>query len=306
MPSQPVHHVSHGRVRRVSFDTVTRNRVHRHSYFEPCIVISGSGDFEHGDDSYSLATGDLFIADPGVYHEIRSLESRDLRLYFVSFQIARRPSGKSDQTDGLVPPSLISRFLARHRTHLSGQSDVAPLFEYVHEISTRYEAQQESASFRDASLLLIRHIMSALASSASLSAGDYGERQQKLRVQRTIEARLHEPFKIAELAHACGMSERTLRRRWRIWSGRSLSDEINHRRIERACQLLMLPDLTIGEIGYQVGVSSAARFSRLFRELKGLSARDYRKQVMQDTTETLSGSNRRTTEYLDDGADSTA
>ena len=304
MPNQPAHHVSHGRVRRVSFDTVARNRVHRHSYFEPCIVISGSGDFEHGGDSYALAAGDLFLAEPGVYHEIRSLRSRDLKLYFVSFQIARRSSDKNDQSRGLVPPSLITRFLARHRTHLSGQSDVTPLFEYVYEITTRDQAVQESA--RDASLLLIRHVMSALASSASLSAGDYSERQQKSRVQQTIEARLHEPFKIAELAHACGMSERTLRRRWRTWSGRSLSDEINQRRIERACQLLMLPDLAIGEIGYQVGVSSAARFSRLFRELKGLSARDYRKQVMQDTTETLSGSNRRTTEYLDDGADSTA
>ena len=300
MPSQPAHHVIHGRVRRVSFDTVARNRVHRHSYFEPCIVISGSGDFEHGADSYTLAAGDLFLADPGVYHEIRSLRTRDLELYFVSFQIARRSSDENDQSSGLVPPSLITEFLARHRTHLSGQSDVTPLFEYVYEITTRDETVRESAHFRDASLLLIRHVMSVLASSASLSAGVYSERQQKSRVQQTIEARLHEPFKIAELARACGMSERTLRRRWQSWSGRSLADEINHRRIERACQLLMLPDLAIGEIGYQVGVSSPARFSRLFRNLKGLSARDYRKQAMQDTTETLSGSNRRATEYLDD------
>ncbi|MDJ0917130.1 MAG: AraC family transcriptional regulator [Woeseiaceae bacterium] len=287
-------------MRRVSFDTVARNRIHRHSYFEPCIVISGAGDFEHGAERYALGPGDLFLADPGVYHEIRSLKSRDLKLYFVSFQIAIRRSKDRDRSAALTPQSLITSFLARHRTHLTNQSDVIPLFEYLYEIATGDDAFEQSANYRDASLLLIRHVMSALTSSASLSAGDYSDRQQKSRVQRAIEARLHESFRIEELARACGMSERTLRRRWRSWSSRSLSDEINHRRIERACQLLMLPDLAIGEIGYQVGVSSPARFSRLFRDLKGLSAREYRQQVMRETAHAMSGSNQRMTEYLDD------
>ncbi len=300
MQDRPIHHVSHGRVRRVSFDRIARNRVHRHSYFEPCIVISGAGDFEHGADRHSLAPGDLFLADPGVYHEIRSLESRDLQLYFISFQIAVHHSADGRHSSELIPPSLITSFLARHRTHLSDQSDVTPLFEYLYEMTTRDEVFGRSANYRDASLLLIRHVMSALASSASLSAGDYSDRQQKTRVQRAIETRLHKSLRIAELARACGMSERTLRRRWRSWSTRSLADEINHRRIERACQLLALPDLAIGEIGYQVGISSPARFSRLFRDLKGLSARDYRKQLMQDTAQSMTGSHQRTTEYLDD------
>lgn len=300
MRDRPIHYVSHDRVRRVSFDAVARNRVHRHLYFEPCIVISGAGDFEHGAENYSLAPGDLFIADPGVYHEIRSLESRDLRLYFFSFQIVVRRSKDNDSPGGLIPQSLITSFLARHRTHLSDQSDVTPLFEYLCEIATRDEAFEQSSNYQDASLLLIRHVMSALTSSATLSAGDYSDRQQKTRVQRAIEARLHESLRIAELARACGMSERTLRRRWRSWSSRSLSDEINHRRIERACQLLMLPDLAIAEIGYQVGVSSPARFSRLFRDLKGLSARDYRKQAIQEMAQATSGSDRRMTEFLDD------
>ncbi len=300
MQDQTVHHVSFGRVRRVSFDTVTRNRMHRHSYFEPCIVISGAGDFEHGTERWSLSQGDLFVADSGVFHEIRSLASRDLQLYFVSFQVAIRRPLHAEVPAGLIPPSLITSFLARHRTHLSDQSALVPLFEYIYEMSMHNEAFEGSANYHDASLLLLRQIMSLLTSSAQLSDDDYSDRQQESRVQSEIEARLHETIRIAELASACGMSERTLRRRWRSWSQRSLPDEINRRRIERACQLLMLPDLAIGEIGYQVGISSPARFSRLFRDIKGLSAREYRNQVARDAADALSGSNRRTTEYLDD------
>ena len=65
------------------------------------------------------------------------------------------------------------------------------------------------------------------------------------------------------------MSERTLRRRWKNAGGPSLTDAINHRRVARASHLLLLPDISIAEAGYQVGIESPAQFSRLFRNVKG-------------------------------------
>ena len=298
MAPDPAFQVTHSRVRRVSFESVARNRIHRHSYFEPCIVISGTGEFLHGPEQFPLGPGDLFLADPGQFHEIRSLESRDLCLYFVAFQIVPGGPDQNRGTGILISQSLTSSFLARHRNHLSGQSDAIPLFQYLFEMTTRDDGLELSPHYRDASLLLLRHLMSALSSSAELSADDYSDGQRKARVQAEIEKRLHQPFRVRELARACGMSERTLRRRWQTWSGWSLPEEINRRRIERACQLLMLPDLAIAEIGYQVGFSSPARFSRQFRSLKGVSARDYRKRLVAGAANAMSGSNEHMTEFL--------
>src|ERR1700730_8307190 len=85
----PLYHAALSATRYVSFEQVTRNRFHRTSLFEPCIVLSGTGEFEHGSAVFSLREGDLFIANPGVYHEIRSLRTTDLGLYFLAFSIAR-------------------------------------------------------------------------------------------------------------------------------------------------------------------------------------------------------------------------
>ena len=85
----PFYHAALSATRYVSFELVSRNRVHRHSFFEPCIVLSGKGEFEHGTAVFPLQEGDLFIADPGVYHEIRSLRTTDLGLYFLAFSLAR-------------------------------------------------------------------------------------------------------------------------------------------------------------------------------------------------------------------------
>jgi hypothetical protein len=89
MKPEPAFELTFSSTRFVSFERVTRNRVHRHSFYEPCIVISGTGEFEHGAEQYALREGDLFIADPGIYHEIRSLKTKDLQLYFLAFNATR-------------------------------------------------------------------------------------------------------------------------------------------------------------------------------------------------------------------------
>jgi AraC-like DNA-binding protein len=94
------------------------------------------------------------------------------------------------------------------------------------------------------------------------------------------------------------MSERTLRRKWKKSSGLSLTEEINHRRIVRAGHLLLLPDISVAEVGYQVGVESPAQFSRTFRRVKGLTPKDYRRKYLERLPGQSSGGPRFRTEFL--------
>jgi AraC-like DNA-binding protein len=50
-------------------------------------------------------------------------------------------------------------------------------------------------------------------------------------------------------------------------------------RINRACQLLMESDRLITDICYVVGFNNIANFNRRFRDIKGMTPRDYRRQV---------------------------
>ena len=288
--------IVYGQTRYVSFESVVRNRFHRHSYFEPCIVVSGNGEFEHGSTLYPLAAGDLFVADRSVYHEIRSVESKDLRLYFLAFNTV---GGRGDRVDRSMPDqACIAAFLAGHRTHLPGQSHLIPLFEHVARLVRRDAQYSNDPIYHDASRLLLRQLMTLLADSALLSEDAYIEQLRRRRIEDYIEARLHLPIRVPDIASACAVSERTLRRLWSSWSPRSLAQEIRHRRVERAVQLITLPDITIAEIGYQVGINSPAQFSRQFKQIVGMSPMAYRKKVLAGLGPDLSGGQGLMTEYL--------
>jgi AraC-like DNA-binding protein len=300
MVPPPLYHAAFSATRYVSFEQVTRNRVHRHSFFEPCIVLSGSGEFEHGSTLFSLREGDLFIANPGVYHEIRSLRTRDLGLYFLAFSIARdsRTSRSGGQL-GLRQETM-AEFIRSHSVYLPGQSFLIPLFEHAMKLSRSDVGRMQSPFYGDAAVLLLNQIIAALSGSARLSAEDHGHHQLTNRVADAIEKRLHQPLRIATLARDCGMSERTLRRKWKNSGGSSLTNEINQRRIARASHLLLLPDISVAEAGYQVGIESPAQFSRMFRGAKGLTPKDYRRKYLGQLPELSSDGAPSGTEFLDD------
>jgi AraC-like DNA-binding protein len=294
-----LYHAAISATRYVSFEQVTRNRVHRHSFFEPCIVLSGTGEFEHGSAVFSLREGDLFIANPGVYHEIRSLRTTDLGLYFLAFSIAKASRASHSGAQRGLRQETMAEFIRCHNVYLPGQSHLIPLFEHAMKLSRNDLGQTQGPFYGDAAILLLNQVIAALTESARLSAEDHGHHQLTNRVADAIEKRLHQPLRIATLAKDCGMSERTLRRKWQESRGTSLTNEINHRRIARASHLLLLPDISIAEVGYQVGLESPAQFSRMFRSVKGLAPKEYRQKYLGGLPELSSGGPPSGTEFLD-------
>ncbi len=282
MDTDPTLRVAYSQVRRVSFESVTRNRVHRHSYYEPCIVISGTGQFEHGASVYPLREGDLFVADRGTFHEIRSTESRDLDLYFLAFSVLSSQKRSSGDQWHVLNQECITDFVLGHRVHLPGQSHLVSLFEHVTRLARRNPSFRKDDNYHAASRLLLRQVMTALSDSATLSEAAYSEHLTQRRIEEYIEAHLHEPIRVVDIADACAVSERTLRRRWASWSRRSIQGEIRRRRIERAAQLLLLPDISVAEAAYQVGIFSASQFSRQFKEARGLTPKDYRQRYLAE------------------------
>jgi len=60
--------------------------------------------------------------------------------------------------------------------------------------------------------------------------------------------------------------------------GRTSSQEINRRRLERAAHLLRMSNRTIADVGSHVGLPNPSHFHRLFRARFGMTPRKYREQ----------------------------
>lgn len=205
------------------------------------------------------------------------MDSRDLCIYFFGFYVTQHPLGQRVTPQPQLMQAALADFLREHTQHLPGQWHLIPLFEHALRLARHKQQPLESPFYRDASVLLLNQILVALGGYKEPVLDDQYVRLRQ-RVVEYIEDQLHERLRVGSIAHACGISERHLRRQWRAWTGRTLVEEINLRRIDRACELLLVPDLSITEVALQVGISDAAQFSRLFRRLRRQAPGAFRRQ----------------------------
>lgn len=110
-----------------------------------------------------------------------------------------------------------------------------------------------------------------------------GNRQRgALEVEKTktyIDQHLSENISMNDLAQNAYLSPNYLGRIFYEKLGMSISEYINRRRMERACELIRSGDAKIYEIAEQVGVRDPNYFSSLFKKSIGLSPKEYKNLV---------------------------
>ncbi len=88
-----------------------------------------------------------------------------------------------------------------------------------------------------------------------------------------------QPLSAAGIAAELGMSESRFSRFFRRATGNTFTDFVNRIRVNRACQLLMETDSLITHICYEIGFNNVANFNRRFREIKGMTPSEFRREA---------------------------
>ena len=83
---------------------------------------------------------------------------------------------------------------------------------------------------------------------------------------------------VAAMAARCGLTERSLLRRFRKATGQTPVDYIQTLRIEEAKQMLETTDAPIEEIAAEVGYSETSSFRNAFKRRVGMAASAYRRK----------------------------
>lgn len=95
-----------------------------------------------------------------------------------------------------------------------------------------------------------------------------------------IEENYTQKLTLGEVAEKTYVSQWHLSKLLNRHTGQSFSDILNHVRIAHAKELLQDPALRIGDISEQVGFLDLAHFSRVFKKQEGVSANEYRNQIL--------------------------
>jgi transcriptional regulator GlxA family with amidase domain len=95
-------------------------------------------------------------------------------------------------------------------------------------------------------------------------------------LQRWIEANLHRPLTLQDLARKAAMSTRTLNRRFREQVGTTPLQWLLRRRVRRAQQLLETTGQSVEQVATRAGFGSAAALRDRFGRVVGTGPRSYR------------------------------
>jgi LacI family transcriptional regulator len=101
---------------------------------------------------------------------------------------------------------------------------------------------------------------------------------------RFINQHCNEPIQVGEVADAVAVLRRSLERRFKVALNRTIHDEIRRVHIDKVVEMLLETNLSVLAIAMSLGYHGTTHISRMFRQERGMTLRDYRKKLLPPKT----------------------
>lgn len=263
-----------------------RNYLHAHSFFEFCYAYAGQGTFCVREQELPVHKGDLFLATPGVSHEIVSSRSRPLGIYFWACTLVRDPAHTA--TDADRPIDALIEALPHAPFHVArpassgggvGRS-VERTLELMNDEIARQPPGYTQAIHGLAAKLLLDSARAFTAGIAPepLASAERGAKSVVATAVRYLRDNYARPIEVRDVAAQVHLSERHLSRLFARETGKSIVDYLTDLRIEAAGQLLLDEQVPIKQVARAVGYPDPHYFTTLFGRRTGMTPGVFREQ----------------------------
>lgn len=239
------------------------NVPHRHTYFEVCLVGEhGAGEYHVDGRPHAIRAGDLFIARPGVVHQIINRETPWMELYWVAFAL-----------DGLAGDRMLTDF--------AGARDVLVVPDEGGRIAATWRALRVAAECAPVGgdpglLLLMGALLRSIAQSGSAAVPETGLPEEGDPPRGPVSAPVREAIAyiqehlgrrtltVADIADFVHLSPRQVTRLFVAFTGVAPSAYVERARLDRARALLLRTDDPLKQIALLVGYGDIHHFTRAF------------------------------------------
>lgn len=238
---------------------------HRHNRLHQFLLLeSGGGNASIEERQYTLSPGDLINIPVGTVHGFRFEPGTTGWVVTLASELLEEGLLESE---GLRP--------------LLMTSDIIKYGNDIKRITSTIFAEYPRRSFARAHVL--RALSTALAGlvARAMAGSSVLTPQTDHTLQRRFEALLEDHFTshlgVADYADLLGVTPTHLSRVMRAATGHSALVAIESRVVREARRNLAFSNLSVAEIGYQLGFNDPAYFSRVFKRATGRSPRAFRK-----------------------------
>lgn len=253
---------------------------HGHDMVELLFVLAGRCTHLVGGEAHPLPAGTLAIVHYGMQHQIITddgpVELMNVYLDPPSVPPPALPADLSPVLPRILPLHPALGHDRNRLVHLPfpAVEDLAPILHGL-EHETRRSVQARPEAMAAWYLLLLLACTRRALELGHLPATGAGTGAME-RVRARLEAGWDRRHDLAGLADLAGMTPTALCRAFRRATGRSITEYLLHRRIERALLRLAGGREPVAQVALACGFGDLSHFNRVFRRLTGSTPRAWR------------------------------
>ncbi|MCD9025911.1 helix-turn-helix domain-containing protein [Cohnella silvisoli] len=252
---------------------------HYHPECELLLVQRGRLDIDLSEETYSIEDGDVVILGNSQLHRDRSSSGVleyivlqfDLHTFFDQSTIPYLQYFNETK----VPLSAMNYVF---RENEQARNEAADCIRHIHQEASRKESGYELAVnmlIKKLLLILIRNDSRGL-----LADQDRVERIRLKPVLDYVEEKLDNRIAVEDASRLANMSYYYFVKFFKKIMGLSFTEYVNFRKIKRAEQLLLTRDMSVTEVGDQIGMANMAHFYKMFKRFNGCSPKEFQRKML--------------------------
>lgn len=256
-------------------------RLHFHNCMELGYLMQGSGQLYVGDQIIPFHAPALVVVPPNVPHGNMVDEGSTCQWKWLYVD----PQTLLPQ----LSPRL-SSMIGEYQRCLGGSECVLPAVEHPQIYTLTGMIVEEMENTRTHYHHVVRELFYALFLMLLRTSSGSNQNERYVNSQlgnispaiSFIAENYMEDISIDQLSQLCHVSTSHFRRLFKQILGWAPLDYVQMVRIDRACVLLYDCDLSVTEIGLQVGYPSPSSFNRQFRKIHGISPSQWRQKIRSE------------------------
>ncbi|MDF2926656.1 MAG: transcriptional regulator-like protein [Paenibacillaceae bacterium] len=255
-------------------------RWHYHKEIEIIVMIKGRYGFYINETPVILQAGDVFLIGANELHTDYPCDDASFLVFQFDIQEHLEHSGLPYYRYFAESGVPLSRLNYIFREQPEVRDAVAESIQDIFK-----ESRNKKDGYEIAISIQIKRIILALLRSDVQNLIPTRENADILRLRPVldyIENHLGDKFQVEEACRLANMSYHYFVKYFKKTMGISFVDYITMKKIKRAERLLLTKDMSIAQIGEEVGMANMAHFYKMFRKFKDCSPNEFRKKMLYD------------------------
>jgi AraC-like DNA-binding protein len=261
---------------------VSRTELHYHDYAEISYFTGGSGFETINGVRHLLRQGTVSFLLPNHMHSISGAPGQHVSKYCCLFDIQLLFGHQEDSEFSRLLDSIGTDLPSFLDFEGSEKEKMKQILEFLLEISSESDTpiyrHLVRTKLTEAILIYIRCASRQQSCHNPLIANRESAARTQLfwPVLRYVHLHYRKPLSLEELAQRFELSVSYIGVSFKKYTGHTFVKYIHHLRIETADNMLQHTNISITDIAMEVGFESFRTFARVFREMKGITANQFR------------------------------